>query len=468
MFEMFKQFFSYILLLNLLSVAYPANGAKVFVSSSIGNDLNNGLDTDHPIKDLTKAVKMGDEILLKAGDVFYVGDLSINGKVLSRYGEGTNPTICGYKRIITPKWQEVEKNIWRLSLVEDNYLGIIIHGSSTSNNICSFHDYEKDLIHGRKVRYKKEMTDDWDFWQTETLKGAKPEEYDYVYLYLSSNPNMIKLEMSIYDVALKAVNSTIEGVNFMGFGTGISAKTETVIRNCKIDGIGGRIIKDGRGYVCYGNGVEFYVAVADIENCLVEDCYISRCYDCGITIQGTGATTATPRNITIRNNLITNCCQGWEDFLRNNPDVVFETCVFTNNIVLRSGNTTGFGYSKTRFKYCHVLGNNVAGDKGMQIENNVFASGNYYCSGVYNNLYRSNRWKGNKCYISEGDYILGEYFGKRDVLRMCSSRRKSSEQIKRYRELTGDESTTFYVLSPKRVTARANKLEKKFLKTHSY
>ena len=466
---MVKRIISYILLLGLLSAGYPMSGAKIYVSSSIGLDANSGLDAEHPIKDLTKAVKTGDEILLKAGDIFYVGGLSIKGKVLSRYGEGGNPTIFGYKRIIIPKWQQVEKNIWRLSLVEDNFTGIILKGSSISNNICAFHDYENDLIHGRKVWHKNEMANDWDYWQTETLSKANPEEYDYVYLYLTSDPNLLKLEMSVYDAALNVSQSTIDGVNFEGFGFGISAGTNTVIRNCKVDAMGGRIIPEGGGFNCYGNGIEFWVGGAnDIEDCVVEDCFISRCYDCGITIQGSKGTTATPRNIIIRNNLITNCCQGWEDFLRNNPDVVYENCVFENNIVLHSGNTTGWGYIPSRFKFCHVLGNNVAGDKGMRIENNIFVDGNFYCSGSYQNGYRSNLWKGNKCYLSEGNFVLGEYFGQRDVLRMGASRRKSKTEISRYRMLTGDNTTTFYIKSDKSNDARAERLTKQFLKKHTY
>ena len=466
---MFKRIFACMLLLCLMNYDHGAVGATIYVSSSIGQDGYSGLDPEHPMKDLAKAVKAGNEILLKAGDTFYLGGLQLSGKMLSRYGDGFNPTICGYKRIITPKWEFVSKNIWRLSLVEDNFTGIVISESSSSNNICAFHEYDKDEIHGRKVWKRSEMNGDWDFWQTETLSKAKPEEYDYVYLYLTSNPNQLKLEMSIYDAALSVNNSTVDGVNFVGFGFGISAHTHTAIRNCKIDAIGGRIIPEGNGYVCYGNGIEFYVGgAADIEDCIVEDCYVSRCYDCGITIQGSRGTTATPRNITIRNNLITNCCQGWEDFLRNNPDVTYENCVFENNVVLRSGNTTGFGYAATRFKFCHVLGNNVSGDKGMRIENNVFADGNFYCSGVYNNGYRSNQWKGNKCYLTEGNFVLGEYFGRRDILRMGTTKRKSSPEITQYRQLTGDDSTVFYVQSEKKVKARADKLEKKFLKKNKY
>ena len=455
----------------LLSVSF-SNGEIlpfVYVSSSEGNGLYDGSSPKTPTNNILKAISSAEVVLLKAGDVFYVGGLSIAGIKLSRYGDGSNPTICGYKRIIEPRWVEVENNIWRLSLVEDNFTGVVMDGPSLSNNICAFHDYEKDLIHGRKVWHKSELAGDWDFWQTETLSKARPEEYNDIYLYLTSNPNHIQLEMSIYDQALRVSHSIVDGVNFEGFGFGISAKTETEIRNCKIDAMGGRIIPEGRGYSCYGNGIEFYLGgTMDIENCVVEDCYISRCYDCGITIQGTGGTTATPRNISIRNNLITRCCQGWEDFLRNNKEVVYENCTFSYNIVIHSGNTSGFGYQKSRFKFCHILGNNVAGDKGMRIENNVFADGNFYCSGVYNNAYRSNLWSGNKCYIESGSFILGEYFGRQDVLRLGKSRRSSSLEINNYRHLTGDNTTKFYIKSRSRVLNKADKLENAFLKVHTY
>ena len=446
-----------------------AQGSIVYVSSSEGFGYYDGHDEAHPMNNLQNAIKKGDMIFLKAGDVFYERGLVLNGKTLSRYGDGPNPIVCGYKRIVEPRWVKVENNIWRLNLVDGIFEGIVIKGSSFSNNVCSFHDYKNDLIHGHKVQFKDDMTFNWDFWQTESLRGAKPEEYDYLYLFLTEDPNYMKLEMSIYDQALRVSNSIVDGVNFEGYGFGISAKSNTTIRNCRIDAMGGRIIPEGNSYTCYGNGIEFWVGdTTNVENCIVEDCFVTRCYDCGVTIQGSGGTTATPRNISIRNNLITNCCQGWEDFLRNGEDVIYENCVFENNVVLKSGNTSGFGYSSSRFKYCHVLGNNVAGDKGMCIYNNIFADGNYYCSGTYKGGYRSNKWKGNKCFITKGDFLLGEYFGRRDVLRIGNSSFKSKNVIRRYRYLTGDNTTIFKVISRKKMASKTNSLERSFLKTHKY
>ena len=448
-------------------IAFGASHETVYVSSSIGTFDSDGHDPDHPTSNLSFAVKSAKTVLLKAGDTFYQGYLNVSGIKLSRYGEGSNPLICGFKHIVGCRWIEDSPNIWVLDMLSDGFSGFVTNGPSLSNDICAFHDRDADLIHGRKVWKKDEMNADWDFWQTDDLSHRNPESYNRLYLYLSSDPNLLDLELSVYDTALIVRNSTVDGVSFIGFGFGISAGTNTIIRNCLIDAIGGRIIKEGNSYNCYGNGIEFFVS-SDISDCIVEDCRISRCYDCAATIQGSRGCKGSPKNIVFRNNLITNCCQGWEDCLNNNKDVVFDDCVFCNNIVLRSGNTTGFGYQKSRFKFCHVLGNNVVGNKGMQIRDNVFVGGNFYCSGVYDDAYRSNLWSGNECYLSSGDYVLGEYFGRKDVLKVGWSKLFSSREFRVYRKLTGDETTVFHIYPQRRLDNKASNLEQEFMNTHQY
>ena len=454
-----------------ISSMFCCQAKTVYVSSSEGNDAYDGHSIEKPLKTIATALSKADTILLKSGDVFYVGSLTISKKVLSRYGKGSNPTICGYKRIIEPRWKKVGNNVWRIYLEEDNFTGIVIKGSSTSNNICAFHDYQNDLIHGRKVWHKEEMKEDWDFWQTSTLSKAKPDEYDNLYLYLEDNPNNKSLEFSIWDFALRADNATIDGVNFIGFGAGISAGTKTVIRNCRVDAIGGRIIQEGDSYVCYGNGIEFWVSgELDSRDGLVENCYVTRCYDCGITIQGSRGTTATPRNIYVRNNLIENCCQGWEEFLRNNKDVCYDHCYFENNIVLNSGNTTGFGYAKNRLKFCHILGNNIDGPRNMIIKNNVFIGGNYYCSGSYEGEYKSNVWEGNKCYLEYGNFLFHDYWSPRNAIRLdrLMGKRDNNDRVARYRRLTGDTTTQFTIKSAKVIQRMAKRKRNQFLKNHKY
>ena len=442
-----------------------------YVSSTCGNDSNDGFTPESPFKTIKHALTKSDLILLKANDIFFSKGINLKGKSLSRYGKGSNPIIRGYKRLITPRWEYVEDNIWKLCLADDIFTGVDLQGSSMSNNIGCLYEYDKDLIHGRKVQYKYELKEDWDIWQTERIgRDTPPEVFDSLYFYYEGNPNDLKLEFSIGCAAVLMEKSVIDGVDFCGYGFGISAGTESVIRNCRIDAIGGMTqIRDG-SYAVFGNGIEFYVS-SNRENCLVENCIISRCYDCGVTIQASNYKQATPRNIIIRNNLIDRCCQGWEDFLRNDSNVVYENCVFENNVVVNSGNTSGFGYPASRFKYCHVLGNNFKGDKGMIIRNNTFVGGNYYCSGAYNGKYKSNVWQGNTCVLKRGDFLLGNYMGTKDVIRVPMNKgdfrtlkEATEDAISRYRELTGDETTRFVIKDSATIDKQITKLKRNYLK----
>lgn len=444
---------------------------RVYVSSSIGDDKNNGFTESSPVRTIDKALSLSSIILLKAGDIFYSKGIRLKGKTLTRYGEGPNPTICGFKRIIIPKWEKVEDNIWRINLIEDNYTGVLLTGSSISNNIGCLHEYDKDLLHGRKVQFVRELKNDWDVWQTERHeRDIPPTEFNWVYLYYSGNPNDLMLEFSIADVGIKMEASTLEGINVKGYGYGISMKSNSCVKDCWVDAIGGHIHVGNVNYTCNGNGIDIYVS-RDISNCVIENCIVSRCYDCGMTIQGVGNGQATPRNIKFVNNLIYDCCQGWEDYLRNDENVRFENCVFEENTVLNSGHTAGFGYPDARFKYCHVLGNNKLGNKGMIIRNNTFIGGNYYCSGAYQGFYQSNVWEGNTCVIERGDFILSNYTGSKDVIRIPtekgdfrSLRAATDDAIRRYRELTGDQTTHFIIRNNRRILRQIRKQKNNYFK----
>ena len=149
---------------------------------------------------------------------------------------------------------------------------------------------------------------------------------------------------------------------------------------------------------------------------------------------------------------------------------MYENCRFENNVVLNSGETSGFGYPKSRFKFCHVLGNNTLGDKGMIIRNNTFVGGNWHCGNSYKGKYRSNVWEGNTCVIKRGDYLLGNYFGTDDVIRIPvekgefrSLKAATDDAIRRYRELTGDQTTKFVVKSERNINRRINNIKKQYL-----
>ena len=432
-----------------LLCSFSAQGRGVFVSSSSGSDANDGLSPNAPYRSIEKAISSGQDIFLKAGDIFY-GPVECWGHNLKRYGEGVNPMVCGYKRISGQRWKKVAKNIWRLDLRGHKFSGAgVSQESSFLNNIGCLHEWDKDVIHGKKVRYRTELKEDWDIWQTDTSYAGMPSSsFDYLYLFLKRNPNRLKLECSVGAAALRTEKSIIDGIDFSGFGFGISGGTETVIRNCRIDVVGGMLQIGAPEYVCYGNGIEFFVA-KNIENCIVEGCVVSRCFDAGMTLQGCDCPGAFPKNIVFRNNFLCNCCQAWEDFLRNGDGARFENCRFENNIIIGSGDS-GFGYSDGRFKYCNVLGNNFEGDRGMIIRNNVFIGGNFYCTMPFGHKYRSHRWEGNVCYLVPGSFILANYVGTEDVLR--PGEEDWGKVIERYRELTGDTDTRFIISLPEEVT----------------
>lgn len=446
---------------------FSVSAAVIYVSSSEGSDTNDGLTQDTPLKSIKFAFTKGDTVLLKSDDVFCSTGIKLMGKCLSKYGMGSNPVIKGYKRLITPRWENVENNIWKLSLTDVNFTGVELHGSSMSNNIGCLHEYDKDVIHGHKVRHMSELKKNWDIWQTERFDNQTPaSEFDFLFLYYDSNPNDLKLEFSITDIAVNMKNSVIDGIDIQGFGFGILVESKSCITNCRIDAIGGRTQIGYECFTCYGNGIEVWSGASD---CLIERCTISRCYDSGCTIQGHSGP---PKNIVFRHNLIVDCCQGWEDFLSNeNPEMVYNNCLFEDNIVVNSGKTTGFNYPNTRFKYCHILGNNYKGDKGMIFRNNTFVGGNYYCSGAYNGKYKSNKWQGNNCVIKRGDFLLGNYTGTKDVIRVPMEKGEfptlkdaTEDAISRYRELTGDMTTKFIIKDEKAINKQITKLKRKYLK----
>lgn len=454
-----------------LSNVLLVSGKVVYVSSSTGSNINSGLQKEYPVRNISVALNIGDSIYLHRGDIFYEYVI-LKNSYMSSYGSGSLPIICGYKHMLKPQWERVGDNIWKISLTTNNFDGHFVgEQSSMLNNIGAIHDCMLDSIHGRKVMLRELLKENWDIWQTEhySVKDTKSSDFDILYLYLDRDPNMLQLDFSIGMTGVSMNNSTIENVRIEGFGRhGISAGTKSIIRKCEIDAIGGMTQTGYENFTSLGNGIEFYVST-NITNCLVEQCKISRCYDCGITIQGTNCGQATPSNIIIRDNLITDCCQGWEDFLRNDDNVMYINCVFRNNVVLNSGHTSGFNYP-SRFKYCHILGNNFKGNRGMVIEKNTFVGGNYYCSGAYKEQYKSNVWRDNVCYIKRGDYILSNYFGTADVIRISTEKGRyeslkaaTDVAISRYREMTGDMTTQFIIEKEGKINKRIAKLKKKYL-----
>lgn len=458
----------YICLLTSFITSERVSAQIVYVSSSIGNDANSGLFTDAPLRTIAAAVAKGNIINLLAGDVFYEY-VVLRNQTMTRYGEGCNPEVCGLRTLVGRPWVRFGENIWRLDLSSAPATGYQVTGSSELNNIGCLYETDKDELHGRKCFKMTDLKSDWDFFQADldTYKAKGNKCFDNLYLYYSGDPNDLHLAVSVGShYGIKLYDSNVEKVNVKGFGSGgINLYGTSNVRNCRVDLMGGSIMLTGNVTTCLGNGIDFWIS-RDATNCTIEGNYISRCYDCGGSIQGSGHPGATPRNIVYRDNLISHCCQGWEDFLRNGDDTKFEDCRFEENYVVYTGQSS-FGYPASRFKYCNVLGNNFDGDRGMIIRNNTFVGGNFYCSGAYKKKYQSNNWEGNKHYVGRGSYLLGNYGGTKDVIRVPQGG-SSKSIISQYRELTNDKTTRFKVCSPAKIERLSQRTIKKYLKTHTY
>lgn len=114
----------------------------------------------------------------------------------------------------------------------NSYSGHTNPSSSLFNNIGFVHDYQANMIHGRKVQYLKDIKEEWDLWQTSRFqkRDVRAKDFDTLYIKCLSDPNNLKLEFAVGSAALKMTNTTIQDIDIDGWGFGIYAHG----KNCKI------------------------------------------------------------------------------------------------------------------------------------------------------------------------------------------------------------------------------------------
>ena len=101
---------------------YDITGKKYYISVT-GNDENDGLSPEKPIKSLWRLreihLKYGDAVLFKRGDIFRFGEsLKLQSNITyGSYGEGVKPRIYGSPKNYAQNdtWEKVSENIWKIS-----------------------------------------------------------------------------------------------------------------------------------------------------------------------------------------------------------------------------------------------------------------------------------------------------------------------------------------------------------------
>ena len=308
-------------------------GTIYYVDAVNGNDNNDGKSLS---KVNNKSYSNGDAVLFKAGQTWRpssVGDSDVletkSGVTYGAYGTGAKPQILGSaKNYATADWTQVSENVWRTDIGTANYsAGIVVYNGGELIGTMT------------KTRADLATANIGDFCHYEVVNNVIDETDRYVYVNCPENPANYwdDIEIGVCRSVVNLVsNVTVDNlaVMYTGYhgldsGAGVSNIT---IQNCVVSYIGGSYNDINR----LGNGIQFGISG---ENLTVKDCYVSECYDAGITFQtwesllnGNGYW----RNLTFTNNLVENCNYAFEWFAMEETPI--------ENIIIDSNIFRGAGY----------------------------------------------------------------------------------------------------------------------------
>lgn len=456
----------------LLSFPYVCAAKKVYCSAS-GRDSNPGTK-DAPVLTVDRAIALGDEIMLKRGDVFYEPVVA-TGKTFDAYGAGAPPLISGLRTVVVRsawkrgtvvgnEWRPSSRgNVWRIDLTDNtSFSGPVTGPESHRNNIGAVVNLATGSLNGtRKVPQLSDMSGNYDICQpfdpaTDRLNARKC--FDYLYLYLDTPPASLPLGLTCGIIGVELTDCKFRNIDVKYWSRhGFQLHDNTVVENVTVDAIGGSVFTVQETWGLIGNGIECWVGPPYARNIRVRNCMVSRCFDAGITVQGRNAThSIMAENISFDHNTIHNCCQGWEGVL-NSPDKrdKFRNVVVKDNLFYNNGFDTGFRYHDNRFKRCQLLGNSPR-PVNLNIRDNIFVNGNFLCCSLTSEgLYNSQNLTGNVAYVLRGQFLLSNYIGTAGVIRVPEKSQYPSPQalkaaddnaIAQYRELTGDNSTVFIIV----------------------
>ena len=341
---------------------------------------------------MAAAPKENAKIFLKRGDTFYEELKNFKNCEFAPYGEGVKPLICGLRILKNPDaWVRLPNDIWKLDLSKaENFEGFAPQKRPELLNIGAIYDISTDKVYGHIVRRLNALNAYGDFFAA-AGEWAKPEEtskskypFRFIFFRHKGNPSSGGAKISFVQSAHGISNlesCKLKDLAVKGFGKhGICASSNCVFDGIDLDLIGG-CIQSGYsgGWVRFGNGVEFWItSKRPFNNNLVQNCRISRTYDCGSTIQGISDGNLTAKNIIFKNNVFYRCRQAFEHFLRSKDGgtTSYENCVFEDNIAYECGDN---GFSTPEGRDAALLsyeGKDSAA--GMLVRNNIFWDSNGY------------------------------------------------------------------------------------------
>ena len=401
-----RPFLFYLFLLISLSVT--AVEKKVYyVSSTKGNDKNTGT-LEAPKRTISSVLRVSKEnldIRLRRGDVFFENVSGLNNSKITAYGKGDAPVICGFKVLKdVNQWSyNASRSCWMLDLMNSsNFSGFQTNNADSLaawNDIGCIYVPKVDTIIGHIVKSIDLLKSKGDIFVDSAYLKNQLHKNSFRYLYYKgTDPRTlghICLPVRAHGIS-NMTNCDIQDIAVMGFAMhGMCSLNGCRIKNCRLDVVGGSVQIGANPWVRFGNGIEFWSGTHDN---VVENCVITRTYDCGTTIQGNGDIKNVQKNITIKNNVIYHCRQAFEHFL--NPKdrrlLNYDNCHFIGNVCIDNGNND---FDSPEARDAQILSYENL-EKPLDISKNTFFGSSYYCG-----LKKPAGMRNNTVYIYSGQYL---------------------------------------------------------------
>ncbi len=314
-----------------------------YVSSSEGDDANDGLSSETPKKSLEQFSGISNiNILLKCGDTFHMTESFIVGDsvTLASYGEGSRP-VLSYYQPLKVQWNESVsyENVWCADLKEIS----LLYDDTAQRSNCNIGHL---LIEGecnwkRKVKNEGENFR-YEEYLSEAADGSWAVDWEnsVIYLYAESDPGKMEIcyALPVHGLQMNNIGSSqILGLEITGAGFhGISLcnANHIKIQSCYIHHIGGAF-RQGVGSR-YGNAVEIWDSGQQITvSYNVADWIFDTCY----TNQGSGAD-AVEKNIVFSYNIGRYCFWGIETWGDGYAEQPFANIVYKGNILMNACDVT--------------------------------------------------------------------------------------------------------------------------------
>ncbi len=301
-------------------------GTKYYVSSSSGNDSNDGLTPETAWKTIYKVNSMtfkpGDGVFFKRGDTFkFVGSLNgVSGITYSAYGSGAKPVFdCTVDASGADKWVATKyPNVWEYTQTiggDDRDVGTIIFDGGKAWGVMvtamknGFRQYNGPVFNGIDPIYDIKTA---AFRGAEDLAGNlefyHDRTNDVLYLYCKNgNPGEVFTKIELLDddpgiqlIADKAANNyshdiLIDNIDIYGASYGVAGGDvkNVTVQYCVLRWIGGPVQGSsfsfsGDSVTRYGNAIESF---GSSDNFVIRYNYATQVYDCCWTAQSTGGST---------------------------------------------------------------------------------------------------------------------------------------------------------------------------------